>query len=329
MSETNKIVCAIRTAGITLGMYAWMNCVYAYLPEYKYIQGDSIHRANEINPLLPSHYIVNEDKDVMIDGELYDAKEVYALGGPIRYYYARIMPRIKGEPLFSNLDAAAITWRDKHMPLKVPGQINKVVTKSDKEAKASQEQFIQLLDKHRNEICRLYNEYMRNSLDIKDLQQLCSQWRKVASSRCWKELKGSKTGREKAEQELTKLLDQGRDFDTSIAKAYSPIIDVRLERYKKHMSEKGTAVAGEDVHEEITKARREASKARREARDAREAAEAAEIRAEDARRRNWAWSNDPMNPINNPDNPQNQALTEAILIKMRRAEKQRARERLR
>ncbi len=312
---------------VLLLSYTVSFCTFAYLPTYKYVQADSIHRTNEINPLLPSYYVVNEDRDVMIDGEMYDAKEVYALGGPIRYYISRIMPHVKGEALFSEITPASIAWRDKNMPLKISGLLTKATNPFDKEVKAMQERYLSLLEKRRNEICQIYNEYLRHGCDIKLLSPVCAAWRKVSSARYWRELKErQKNKREKAAKELSIMLEQGQPMDIQVTEAYAPIIDAKVARYKEYRQQLGVDAANEENREAVVKARREAAMARRDARDARQAAEAAEIKAEEARRRNWAWQNDPLNPINDPNNPQARAISEAMLIKMRRAEKERKRE---
>ena len=287
---------ANRSICLCLGMTMMSTCVYAYLPTYHAVQEEKTYGT------MPFKRSVSEVTAMVIEGETVAIEDVGAHGGPIRYYFSCMMPRVKGEPLFSKMTPETTAWMGKNMPLKISGRIKNPNTAHDKTAKMLQDAFVSRLETYKEEIGKLYNEYKQNDISTDPLQKLCTTWNKISSSRYWKLLRERQPDKQRnAIQGLYELLgsvdelEHGNqiagvrwvlsgfnldiEFDKEIQKAYSPIIDVKLARYAEYKKSLGLGAIDQD---QIDKANRVASRARMEARKAKEEAAAAKRIAEEA-----------------------------------------------
>ena len=93
------------------------------------------------------------------------------------------------------------------------------------------------------------------------------------------------------------FLEFGCDFDVAIAKAYAPLIDVRIaehRKYKESIAADGKKLDA-DAQEKIARAERAAKRAVRKAQEAEERATHAVIEAQEAKRRAGDLNLDPSN----------------------------------
>lgn len=308
-------------------LLAFVNQAKAYLPPFDYVEGQVTRsgefiswRGNKGTYMDSGYHTVTEITDVIIEGGKYEIDEVYEKGGPIRYYYEAIMPRVPGEPLYIEMCDESVKWSDRNLPTNSPNmKIWKATTRAMEYVVREQERSVNFLWKYRNEIGRLHNEYVRYGVDTRRLDCLCEMYRKILTDSYWRELKKSSSryngrsmspgtmdfrDRQYRERDLRRFrwgsggwgvwgfLSFGCDFDVEVAKAYEPLIDARIFKYRQSL---GAEVKPLDpsVQKKIDELEREVKKANRKAREADGRAVQAIQEAEEAKRLNRMNSSNP------------------------------------
>ena len=328
MKRRNSIV----IIGVLL--WTFTNQAKAYLPSFSYIEGavtrdgrSTWWRGNKGVQVDGGYRTEIEITDVVIEGGKYEVNEVYEKRGPIRYYYEVIMPQVPGEPLYLEMSDDSIRWMDKNLPANSPNiKTWTATTKAMEHVVRKQQRSVALLLKYREEIGRLHNEYLRYGVDTHKLDSLCKMYKSILTDKYWRDLKKSKSQynglpqsistmddiyREKQSRYLRhfkwgfepigplglgwRFLEFGCAFDIEVAKAYEPLIDVRISGYKKYRQSLGTdaQLVDQNVQKKIEELEREVKKANRKAQEADNRAAHAIQEAEKANRINHL---DPSNP---------------------------------
>lgn len=261
--------------------------VFAYLPAYNIhctvLRSESFKSRTRGKERSMGGFSIGGVLKVMPMGDITINGEECKVGaeGPIRFYFTHLMPHIPGEPLLSVLEADSVAWMDKNMPVDIPGQIRKPTTAHDREVAEIQKVFIEKLKEYREEIGKLYNEYVKIGADTSDLVKLSAEWRQIASSKDWRRMKDRGKGVDAIDNLQGQLIPYG-SFDKKIWNAYGPVIDGKLARYESYKKKQPSSMAAE---EELAKMKRIAANARRQAEEASEEAWEAETRAEEAERK--------------------------------------------
>lgn len=315
-------------------LLAWLGvlvCAFhasAYLPNFEYVikpvtrdRSQIWWRGNKGVVTNKGYSTKDEVAEVIIDGETYETDEVYQKGGPIRYYYEVVMPRIMGEPLFAEMSEQTHHWMARNLPTNSSNiKIKKATTRAQELITVEKMRKVDLLMEYRDEIGKVYNEYVRYGVDVHNLEGVCKEYRKLLNDRYWRNLQKSTSSYNGVSQNwltqsvmsadrrkeslrnfrwgehIAGFLEFGCGLDVAIAKAYEPLIDVRIAEYRKYKESIGTGgKLDADAEKKIAAAVREAKRANRKAQEADNRAVQAIQEAEEAKRRAGDLNLDPSN----------------------------------